>query len=134
MADKYMQLVLTPAVQRAQDKYFGRHQVVENAPETDALTLDEVGFIVSRDSFFARQLLHGNRKRDRLAVHSTPRRSTWFYKPKSTKKSGPSRFVIRAFTCPPKIRGSPILSRFVFVIITKRIACPRLSGLICSCG
>jgi uncharacterized protein len=52
MADKYMQLVLTPAVRRAQDKYFGKHQVVENAPETDALTIDEVGFIVSRDSFY----------------------------------------------------------------------------------
>jgi uncharacterized protein len=52
MADKYMQLVLTPAVQRAQDKYFGKHQVVENAPETDALTPDEIGFIASRDSFY----------------------------------------------------------------------------------
>jgi uncharacterized protein len=51
MADKYMQLVLTPAVQRAQGKYFGKHQVVENAPETDVLTPDEVGFIVSRDTF-----------------------------------------------------------------------------------
>src|SRR5258708_31496789 len=52
MADKYMQLVLTPAVQRAQDKYFGKHQAVENAPETDALTLDEAGFTASRDSFY----------------------------------------------------------------------------------
>jgi predicted pyridoxine 5'-phosphate oxidase superfamily flavin-nucleotide-binding protein len=52
MADKYMQLVLTPSVQQAQDKYFGKHQTVENAPETDALTSDEVGFIGSRDSFY----------------------------------------------------------------------------------
>ena len=52
MADKYMQLVLTPAVQRAQDKYLGKHQVVENAPESDALTPDEVDFIASRDSFY----------------------------------------------------------------------------------
>src|SRR5262245_13338607 len=52
MADKYMQLVLTPAVQWAQNKYFGKHQVVENAPETDALTPDEAGFIASRDSFY----------------------------------------------------------------------------------
>jgi predicted pyridoxine 5'-phosphate oxidase superfamily flavin-nucleotide-binding protein len=52
MADKYMQLVLTPAVQQAQDKYFGKHQVVENAPEADALTLDEADFIASRDSFY----------------------------------------------------------------------------------
>jgi uncharacterized protein len=52
MADKFMQLVLTPAVQQAQDKYFGRHQVVENAPETDPLTEDEADFIASRDSFY----------------------------------------------------------------------------------
>ena len=52
MAAKYMQLVLTPAVQQAQDKYFGKHQVVENAPETDALTSDEADFIASRDSFY----------------------------------------------------------------------------------
>ena len=52
MAAKYMQLVLTPAVQQAQDKYFGKHQVVENVPETDALTSDEADFIASRDSFY----------------------------------------------------------------------------------
>src|SRR5208283_2872535 len=52
MADKYIQLVLTPSAQQAQDKYFGKHQTVENAPETDALTSDEVGFIGSRDSFY----------------------------------------------------------------------------------
>ena len=52
MAEKYMQLVLTPAVQHAQDKYFGKHQVVENAPETDAFTGDEADFIASRDSFY----------------------------------------------------------------------------------
>ena len=52
MADKYMQLVLTPAVQRAQDKYFGKHGVVENAPETDPLTRSEAYFIASRDSFY----------------------------------------------------------------------------------
>jgi amidohydrolase len=34
MAAKYMQLVFTPAVQQAQDKYFGKHQVVNNAPAT----------------------------------------------------------------------------------------------------
>ena len=52
MADKFMQLVLTPAVQQAQDKYFGRHQIVENAPETDPLTRSEAYFIASRDSFY----------------------------------------------------------------------------------
>jgi predicted pyridoxine 5'-phosphate oxidase superfamily flavin-nucleotide-binding protein len=52
MADKFMQLVLTPAVQRAQDQYFGRHQVVRDAPETNPLTPDEAEFIASRDSFY----------------------------------------------------------------------------------
>jgi predicted pyridoxine 5'-phosphate oxidase superfamily flavin-nucleotide-binding protein len=52
MANKYMQLMLTPAVQQAEEKYFGKHQVVESAPETNALTPDEAGFIDSRDSFY----------------------------------------------------------------------------------
>lgn len=52
MADKYMQLVLTPSVQRAQEKYFGGHQVVEDAPETDPFTQHEAAFIASRDSFY----------------------------------------------------------------------------------
>jgi uncharacterized protein len=52
MSDTFMQIMLTPAVQRVQDQYFGKHQVVENPPETDPLTPDEVDFIVSRDSFF----------------------------------------------------------------------------------
>jgi len=52
MADKFMQLAFTPAVQQAQDEYFGRHQVVKDAPATDALTSDEAGFIASRDSFY----------------------------------------------------------------------------------
>jgi uncharacterized protein len=52
MADKFMQLAFTPAVQQAQDKYFGRHQVVKDAPATDALTSDEAGFIASRDSYY----------------------------------------------------------------------------------
>ena len=52
MAAKFMEMVLTPAVQQAQDKYFGKHQVVTNPPETDAMTSDEADFIASRDSFY----------------------------------------------------------------------------------
>lgn len=52
MAARYMQIALTPAVQEAQDRYFGRHQVVNDAPETDALTGEEVEFIGARDSFY----------------------------------------------------------------------------------
>jgi uncharacterized protein len=52
MPDKYFQLVLTPAVQQAQDKYFGKHQIAENGPKADGLTADEAAFIASRDSFY----------------------------------------------------------------------------------
>jgi len=41
-----------PLCSGLRDKYFGKNQVVENPPETDALTLNEVGFIASRDSFY----------------------------------------------------------------------------------
>ena len=52
MAAKYMQMALTPAVQAAQDHYFGRHQAVREAPERDAFTEDEAAFIAARDSFY----------------------------------------------------------------------------------
>lgn len=47
-----MQLALTPAVQAAQEHYFGRHQAVSGAPEPDALGDDETTFIAARDSFY----------------------------------------------------------------------------------
>ncbi|MCE9609856.1 MAG: pyridoxamine 5'-phosphate oxidase family protein [Chthoniobacter sp.] len=52
MAAKFMQLVLTPAVQAAQERYFGRHQAVAGAPERDPFTDDEAAFIARRDSFY----------------------------------------------------------------------------------
>ncbi|HSI13225.1 MAG TPA: pyridoxamine 5'-phosphate oxidase family protein [Chthoniobacter sp.] len=52
MAAKFMQMALTPAVQAAQDHYFGRHHVMEGAPVRDALTEDEAAFIATRDSFY----------------------------------------------------------------------------------
>ena len=47
-----MQLVLTPAVQAAQEHYFGKRQSVAEAPERDPFTNDEATFIASRDSFY----------------------------------------------------------------------------------
>jgi hypothetical protein len=70
MADKFMQIVLTPAVQRAQDKYFGRHQVVKDTPEMDALTPDEAGFIASRDSVYMATVSETG-----WPLYTTPRRS-----------------------------------------------------------
>ena len=52
MATKFMQLVLTPAVQAAQERYFGRHQTVADAPARNPFTDDEAAFIASRDSFY----------------------------------------------------------------------------------
>ena len=52
MAEKFRQLVFTPDVQAAQERYFGRHQVIANAPERDAFTDEELVHIASRDSFY----------------------------------------------------------------------------------
>ncbi|MGH8047831.1 MAG: pyridoxamine 5'-phosphate oxidase family protein [Chthoniobacterales bacterium] len=52
MAERFMQTVLTPSVLEAQEHYFGKSQHVEGAPERDALTVDETGFIETRDSFY----------------------------------------------------------------------------------
>ena len=47
-----MQIMLTPAVKAAQDRYFGRHQDVKVQNERDALRADEAAFIAVRDSFY----------------------------------------------------------------------------------
>jgi predicted pyridoxine 5'-phosphate oxidase superfamily flavin-nucleotide-binding protein len=52
MASRFMQLMLTPAVQAAQDRYFGRHQAAANAPAREEFTEDEAAFIAERDSFY----------------------------------------------------------------------------------
>ncbi len=52
MADKYLQLVVTPAVARAQAQYFGGAMDAGGAPERDPLTADEQSFIAARDSFY----------------------------------------------------------------------------------
>jgi predicted pyridoxine 5'-phosphate oxidase superfamily flavin-nucleotide-binding protein len=52
MAAKYRQMMMTPAVHAAQERYFGRQQVVVDAPERDAFTQEEAAFIATRDSFY----------------------------------------------------------------------------------
>jgi len=52
MAGKFRQMVLTPAVQAAQDRYYGRHHAAAAAPDRDLLTDEEIAFIASRDSFY----------------------------------------------------------------------------------
>jgi predicted pyridoxine 5'-phosphate oxidase superfamily flavin-nucleotide-binding protein len=52
MAEKYRQLMSTPAVLAAQERYFGQRQAIPDAPERDAFTDEEAAFIASRDSFY----------------------------------------------------------------------------------
>ena len=52
MADKYLELMLTPKVTEAQRHYFGRAMAAGGTRENDALTEDEQSFIGSRDSFY----------------------------------------------------------------------------------
>ena len=52
MAAKFLELTFTDAVRKAQKRYYGKSQAVENAPERDALTEDEISFIQARDSFY----------------------------------------------------------------------------------
>jgi predicted pyridoxine 5'-phosphate oxidase superfamily flavin-nucleotide-binding protein len=52
MAAKFLELAFTDSVRKAQEHYYGKPQPVENAPERDALTDEEITFIQSRDSFY----------------------------------------------------------------------------------
>lgn len=52
MAEKYHDLAFTDSVRKAQAHYYGKSQRTEGAPELDALTEDETGFIHERDSFY----------------------------------------------------------------------------------
>jgi predicted pyridoxine 5'-phosphate oxidase superfamily flavin-nucleotide-binding protein len=47
-----MHLVLTPAVQAAQERYFGRRQAPGDDPGSDDFTADEAAFVAARDSFY----------------------------------------------------------------------------------
>jgi len=52
MADQYLNIMMTPSVTKAQEKYFGR--AMQSAPITgrNLLSDDEIQFISSRDSFY----------------------------------------------------------------------------------
>ena len=52
MAEKFLELLITPSVARAQEQYYGRSQPLPGGAKRDALTDDELQFIRSRDSFY----------------------------------------------------------------------------------
>jgi len=52
MADKFLELLVTPSVAQAQAHYFGGAMDVRGERPRDALTDDEAQFIQARDSFY----------------------------------------------------------------------------------
>lgn len=52
MAHQFLDLAFTPQVLAAQQRYFGRSQVLPPSPGDDPLGPDETAFIESRDSFY----------------------------------------------------------------------------------
>ena len=52
MAEKFLELLITPSVAKAQERYFGHSQTMPGGAKRDALTDDEAQFIAARDSFY----------------------------------------------------------------------------------
>ncbi len=52
MAEKFLELLVTPSVAKAQEHYFGHSQRMPGGAKSDALTDDEIQFIAARDSFY----------------------------------------------------------------------------------
>lgn len=52
MADKFLELLATPSVAKAQEHYYGHARQMSGNAKPDALTEDEIQFIRSRDSFY----------------------------------------------------------------------------------
>jgi len=52
MAEKFLELMVTPSVARAQEYYFGGAMDVRGERPRDALSDDEAQFIAARDSFY----------------------------------------------------------------------------------
>jgi predicted pyridoxine 5'-phosphate oxidase superfamily flavin-nucleotide-binding protein len=52
MAEKFLELLITPSVACAQEHYYGHSPSFSGSAERDALTNDETQFIRSRDSFY----------------------------------------------------------------------------------
>lgn len=52
MAEKFLELLITPAVAKAQAHYYGTSQRMTGGATRDALTEDEAQFIQARDSFY----------------------------------------------------------------------------------
>jgi uncharacterized protein len=52
MPNRFKQIMLTPAVLAAQERYYGRRAVTTAALECDPLTDEEREFIAARDSFY----------------------------------------------------------------------------------
>ncbi|HEX4342966.1 MAG TPA: pyridoxamine 5'-phosphate oxidase family protein [Verrucomicrobiae bacterium] len=52
MAEKFLELLVTPSVARAEEQYFGHSRQLPGGAARDPLTDDEIQFIQARDSFY----------------------------------------------------------------------------------
>jgi predicted pyridoxine 5'-phosphate oxidase superfamily flavin-nucleotide-binding protein len=52
MAEKFLEIAFTDSVLKAQEHFFGHAERVQSMAERDALTIEEIDFIQSRDSFY----------------------------------------------------------------------------------
>jgi len=52
MAEKFLELLVTPSVAKAQTRFYGHSQRMPGGAKSDPLTDDEIQFIRSRDSFY----------------------------------------------------------------------------------
>ena len=52
MAEKFLELLVTPSVAKAQEHYYGHSQHLPGGARRDPLTEDEIQFIQARDSFY----------------------------------------------------------------------------------
>lgn len=52
MAERFLELLVTPSVEKAQERYHGHTISMPGGAKADALTDDEIQFIRSRDSFY----------------------------------------------------------------------------------
>lgn len=52
MAEKFLEILITPSVAHAQEQYYGQSQLMAGDAKRDPLTEDEMHFIRARDSFY----------------------------------------------------------------------------------
>src|SRR5208337_4003013 len=104
MAENFLEIVVIPAVARAQEHYFGRAMSVSGAPEPDPLPEDEQSFIAARDSF-----LHGRRYGDRLTFRAASRTESRFRRPTPDEQTVLREVTVKLLVTPKAIRQCDLI-------------------------